>query len=57
MKMSAQQQLFLFRLLQDSISKDSFRIRTNLSIPYKERVAMLNTIINQQDDKLVEGCN
>ena len=51
MKMSAKQQLFLFRLLQDSISKN---ITEELSITYAERKVMLDTIIDQQSDKIKE---
>lgn len=51
MKMSAKQQLFLFRLLQDSISKN---ITEQLSITYGERKVMLDTIIDQQSDEVKE---
>lgn len=49
MKISAKQQLFLFRVLQDTVSK---HLTDELSITYAERLAMLDTLVNQQDNKL-----
>lgn len=51
MKISEKQLLFLFHLLQDTLSKN---IIGYLSTTPEARVQILNDIINQQDETLFE---
>jgi hypothetical protein len=51
MKLSSKQQLFLFRVLQETISHF---ITDEISITYKKRVKVLNDIMCQQGDTPIE---